>query len=115
MPYGTEAFTDRYGDFKQPTIVDYDQADNEVAFNSISSADDIIQHNKDIELVYQEILAINPFHAGDRYLPFVQSFDGKLVWNIKKIDDMKTNSDWLFSFRKFLNKAKIEFSLKNKL
>jgi len=115
MPYGTEAFTDRYGDYKQPTVIDYDQADNEVAFNSISSENDIAQHNKDIEEVYQEILSINPFHGGDRYLPFVHSVNGKLAWNTKKIDEMKSDSDWLFSLRKYLNKAKLEFSLKNKL
>ncbi len=110
MPYGTDAFTDRYGDYKQPTVVDYDQDAKKVNINPQNISPEFIeQHKKDVEDIFQEILSINPFHAGTRYIDFVVSINGKLAWNVEKIQEMKSNSDWLFTFRKYLNKSKNNF------
>ncbi len=111
MPYGTEAFTDRYGDFKQPTVIDYDQSTNKVLMNSpdLSVEESLKKHQEDIANILKEVLEINPFFAGERYRNFVYSNNGKLAWDTKKIDEMKSNLDWLFSFRKYLNKAKVKF------
>ena len=116
MPYGTESFTDRYGDYKQPTVIDLDQS-SKIVINPLSdSIDDIIeQYKSDIELTIKEILSTNAFFAGKKYLTLTQSIDGKLAWNITKINEMKENSDWLFNLRKHLTKAKKEFILNKKL
>ncbi len=116
MPYGTDSFTDRYGDFKQPTVIDYDQSTNAVVSNPshLSPEEVLKKHQEDKELVLKEILEFNPFFAGSRYLEFTYSDNGKLAWNLKKIEEVKSNLDWLFSLRKYLNKAKLNFSLNKK-
>lgn len=117
MPYGTDSFTDRYGDYKQPTVIDYDKsiADGSlVDVSNLSVEDTLNTHKNDIEEVYKEILSFNPFFAGERYISFVQSVQGKLAWNVAKINELKDNSDWLFSFRKHLNRAKANFVLNKK-
>lgn len=116
MPYGTEPFTDRYGDYKQPTVIDYDQSTNKVVVSSnLSVEESLKKHNEDIEFVLKEILETNPFFAGERYVNFVYSNNGKLAWNIKKIEEMKSNSDWFFTLRKYINKAKNKFILNKNL
>lgn len=118
MPYGTEPFTDRYGDYKQPTVIDYDQINNKVAVNPQNlPVDEILeQHQKDVEDVLKEIVVnYNPYYAGERYKDFVLTKDTKLAWNIKKIDEMKSNSDWLFNFKRYLSKAKFKHISNNKL
>lgn len=111
MPYGTDSFTDRYGDFKQPTVIDYDQSTNKVLMESsiLFGEESIEQHKKDVEDILKEILEINPFFAGQRYMNFVFSNNGKLAWDTKKVEEMKSNSDWLYTLRKHLNKAKVKF------
>lgn len=112
MPYGTNAFTDRYNDYKQPTVIDYDKS---VAVGSLLNKENLPveeilnTHKKDIEEAFEEILNFNPFFAGDRYSNFTMVSDKKLIWDKKKIEELKENSDWLFSFRKYLNNAKTKF------
>ena len=112
MPYGTNAFTDRYNDYKQPTVIDYDKS---VAVGSLLDVDNLPAeeilntHKKDVEEAFAEILSFNPFYAGDKYASFTMVADKKLIWNEKKIGELKDNSDWLFMFRKHLNKAKAKF------
>jgi len=110
MPYGTDSFTDRYGDYKQPTVVDYDQSTNKIVVSSdLSVEESLNKHKEDVESALKEILETNPFHAGNRYMEFVLSDNGKLAWNTKKIEEVKSNSDWLFTLRQYLNKAKKKF------
>lgn len=115
MSYGTNSFTDRYGDFKQPTVIDYDQSTSKVVISPLSIEECLKQHEKDIELILNEILETDAFFGGNRYLAFTQATNGKLVWNSDKIKEMKSNSDWLFTLRKHLNKAKNKFISNKKL
>lgn len=115
MPYGTDSFTDRYGDYKQPTVIDYDknlENLNYAGIPNLSVEESLKIHSDDIESTLKEILEFNPYFAGDRYRNFISSQDSKLVWNIPKINEMKSNSNWLFTLRKYLNKAKKEFNIK---
>jgi hypothetical protein len=110
MPYGTDSFTDRYGDYKQPTVIDYDQSAAKVVVNSnLSVEESLTIHNADVEFALEEILSTNPFYAGNRYIDFVHSVGGKLAWNKDKINEMKSNTDWLLCLRQYLTKAKKKF------
>lgn len=113
MAYGTDAFTDRYGDYKQPTVIDYDKelAINQGVTNSIpeESAKNIADHNEDKESILKEVLSLNPLFAGERYKDFYQAVNQKLVWKEDKIKEMSSDSDWLFNLRKYLTKAKKNF------
>ena len=109
MPHGTDSFTDRYGDFKQPTVIDYDQSNSIVVISPLSVEECLNQHEQDINLILKEILETDAYFGGNRYLVFTEAINGKLVWNSKKIEEMKSNSDWLFTLRKYLNKAKTKF------
>lgn len=118
MPYGTNAFTDRYNDYKQPTVIDYDKSVTVGSLLNVDNLpiDDILNtHKKDVEEAYTEILSFNPFFAGDKYTTFTTVVDKKLVWDEKKIEELKNNSDWLFMFRKHLKKAKAKFVSNKKL
>lgn len=117
MPYGTDSFTDRYGDYKQPTVIDYEknlEVDKYADRPLPSVKESLKDHQQDMEDILKEILSINPLFAGDRYISFVYSNNGKLAWNITMIDKMRENSDWLFTLRKYLNKAKSKFISNNK-
>lgn len=113
MPYGTDAFEDRFGDYKQPTVVDYDQSKAKVVSNPHQpSESDVLKHDEDIENTLKEILAINPVYGRSRYLSFTCSVNGKLSWDLAKIEKLKSDSNWLFTFRKFLIKAQTNLFLK---
>ena len=111
MPYGTDSFTDRYGDYKQPTVIDYDVS-NKVVCNPQLSDLDLKKHEEDIAIILKEIFNTNAYFAGQRYISFTYAKDNKLQWDENKIKEMSTDTDWLFSFRKYIIKAKNSFILK---
>ena len=112
MPYGTEPFTDGYGDFKQPTVIDYDKKVNNTYGKSPYQTSEeekkeiLDQFKKDQEEAYLAILHTNPFYAGGNYDYIITTKDGKLVWDAKKLDELKSNIDWLYTLLRFLNKRK---------
>lgn len=110
MAYGTEPFTDGYGDYKQPTIVDYDK---KLAVNvprSSASKEEaeatLKQFKRDQEEALAEILECNPYLGGEQYQHLVFSDNGKLVWDVTKINALKDDVDWLYSFSRYVRKRK---------
>jgi ligand-binding sensor protein len=109
MPYGTDAFTDGYGDFKQPTVVDYDISTTVVNTPILSEEDRkkiIDQYKKDQEDTLKEILDTNPYYAGEVYKHLVFAKDNKLAWDTAKILALKDDATWLYNFNRYLTKNK---------
>lgn len=112
MAYGTEPFTDGYGDFKQPTVVDYDKKVNNTygASPYVSTPEEKEQVLKQFQIdqdnTLSEILNTNPFHAGTLYQYLVYAKDNKLTWDIAKINDLKSDVDWLYTFARYLGKSR---------
>lgn len=115
MAYGTEPFTDGYGDYKQPTVIDYDRKVNNTFGNkpyqtTKEEKEQILtQYQKDQEEALREILESNPVFAGDFYQHLTIAINNKLSWNFEKINELKSNVDWLYGLKRFLNKKKDEF------
>lgn len=118
MAYGTEPFTDGYGDYKQPTIVDYDKRVNNTfgknPHNTSKEEKERIfsQYEEDQKDALQQILETNPVFAGEIYQHLTQAVNGKLVWNVDKINELKINVDWLYMLRRWLDKQKELFHSK---
>lgn len=109
MPYGTDAFVDGYGDFKQPTVIDYDKqiVDGSSYHSTPEQKQKILeQYESDQHQILQEILDINPVFGGPDYQHLTFAKDNKLHWNIDKINTLKENVDWLYEFARVLKKRK---------
>lgn len=112
MPYGTDAFVDGYGDYKQPTVVDYDKRVEDSTVNKLRPStpeekkEILKQFQIDQENILKEILEINPLFAGELYQYLVIAVNNKLAWNIEKINSLKGDVDWLYNLRRYLNKRK---------
>ena len=109
MPYGTQPFTDGYGDYKQPTIIDYDRK------TSINKSPDLTQEEKEQVLnqykqdqkeALDNILSTNPMYGGEIYQHLTLAKEGKLIWDVKKIDSLKSDVDWLYRLDRYLSKRK---------
>lgn len=111
MPYGTDPFTDRYGDFKQPTVVDYD---NNIINNIVNVYNPSDEEKKKVSEQYKEdqnrilasILDANPVYAGEAYQHLVCSVNSKLAWNTEKINLLKENADWLYTLYRYIKRRK---------
>lgn len=110
MPYGTDAFTDGYGDFKQPTVIDYDKSESTKFIDSILSEEDKKemedQFKKNQQAALDNILSTNPYYAGDYYRYLVFAKDNKLVWDVAKIHSLKEDVNWLYTLSRYLDKKK---------
>ncbi len=110
MPYGTEPFTDGYGDYKQPTIIDYDDKSSIISSSSNISPEErqkiIDQFKIDQENVLSEILSTNPAYGGTEYNHLTSAVNGKLIWDRAKIDALKADTTWLYNLLRFLRKKK---------
>lgn len=110
MSYGTDAFTDGYGDFKQPTVVDYDKiltlGDNVPILSDEDRKKVEEQFKKDQEDALSNILNTNPYYAGEYYRYLVFAKDDKLIWDKVKIESLKEDVNWLYTLSRYLDKKK---------
>lgn len=115
MAYGTKAFTDGYGDYKQPTVLDYDQEVNNTfvkppTLSSQEIEEYLKQLNTDKESVLSKVLLFNPVYGGAKYNHLTQAINGKLVWNTVKIQELKEDLDWLYEFYRYLKNREKKLS-----
>lgn len=107
MAYGTNSFTDRYGDFKQPTVIDYDIS-SVIRFSSESITEDILKEFEENKLsTIENILKTNPVFGGVKYQHLTAAVDGKLIWNKSKILELSSNIDWLYALNRYIKKNKL--------
>lgn len=107
MPYGTQPFMDGSGDYKQPTVINHDK-DAETSLPPFfgDKEEALSQFEKDRQDVISEILSINPVYGGKEYNHLTFANQGKLAWDIKKIDAQKDDATWLYNFLRYLRKRK---------
>lgn len=110
MPYGTEPFTDGYGDYKQPTIIDYEKNLQDIKSISKFPKEDEVkildQYNADQEAAFKKISEINPVYGGLKYQFLTTVVNNKITWDLKKITELKSNVDWFYDFCRYLEKRK---------
>lgn len=115
MAYGTNAFTDGYGDYKQPTVFDYDKDVNNThgksPYLSEEEKEQVLQQlNSDKELVLSKVFAFNPVYGGVKYNHLTYAINGKLAWNKEKILELKEDLDWLYEFYRYLKNREKKLS-----
>lgn len=115
MPYGTDSFTDRYGDYKQPTVIEYDKDLITVGSVTEISKEEKEKYKSLIDSIIKNVLTINPFFAKEKYQELVLSKDNKVMWNKEKLYEMSKNLDWLFNFKTYLDKCKNKYYSNNNL
>lgn len=107
MPYGTDPFIDGSGDYKQPTIIDYDKRNNTPLPPYIENKEEILsKFEKEKEEALNEVLSINPVYGGLDYNHLTSAVNGKLVWNTSKINELKDDTTWLYNLLRYLRKKK---------
>ncbi len=90
MAWGKEAFTDRNGDYKNPTIVDLDKEygkkkSYEVPLDQFVDRT-FLENYKQEQIDF--IMKCNPFYVAAEYPHFINRVNkSKLEWNIDKLMD----------------------------
>lgn len=99
MSFGKGAFTDRNGDYKQPTIVDMDKEygkkksyEKPITDMSDDFRSQLIEWRKD-RLAY--LLSSNPLYLAKEYSHFIDRSSGKLEWIKDKVIDACNNDRML--------------------
>ncbi len=111
MSFGKGAFTDRNGDYKQPTIVDMDKEyGKKKSYEKIMlDPEDTIEARKlrmdnfkKNQLAF--IFAHNPFYAAKRFDYLIDRSSGKLEWIKDKVIEISENPEAFYSLCLILRK-----------
>lgn len=94
MAWGTDAFTNRDGDYKQPTIIDLDKeygkkkAYEKPMIDNSTYKEELIQWRKD---TIDFILKSNPFFLAKEFDHLIKRENNKLEWDVDKLLDTCQN------------------------
>ena len=95
MPHGKEAFTNRDGNYIQPTIIDIDKEYGlkegrgnykKMSKSELESLRKEINKEKEERIDY--ILSVNPFYVAQEYSHLILREDGKLKWDEKRLREV---------------------------
>lgn len=116
MSEGKGAFTDRYGDYKQPSIIDMDKEygkkksyEKGIILEGDTYKEDLVNWRKE-SLSF--ILDNNPFYLATEFSDFILREEGKLVWNKPLVTEACKN-DKLLGDMSLLMRKRIEINLVN--
>lgn len=110
MAYGTQPFTDRNGDYKNPTIIDINKEYGKKKSYELPLVDEKqLTRSKDELKAYKEeqikfILSTNPFHVATEYPHLILRENNKLNWDSQVVTELCNDDVFRYNLYTLLNK-----------